>query len=59
MEKLKEKLRQEAIDRYGEVYPLERCFTEYNGKLIYWFNVNDHSTRILAHDLTSIKREPN
>jgi hypothetical protein len=39
IERLKDELKQQAVDTYGDIIPLKRCFSEYNGMLYFWFNV--------------------
>ena len=54
IEQLKLELQQKAIDTYGDIIPLKKCFSEYNGKLYFWFNVAESfgdTTKVMSIDL--------
>ena len=54
IERLKAELKQKAVDTYGDIIPLQKCFSEYNGKLYFWFNVAEsfgETTKVMKTDL--------
>lgn len=57
MENLKRELRQEAEKKHGKIYPsgkrdkLDDCYTEDGGQLMFWFNLEDQSTKMLAREI--------
>jgi hypothetical protein len=57
MEKLKQELRQEAENKHGKIYPsghrkkLDDCYTQHEGQLIFWFNLEDQTTRTLIREI--------
>jgi len=59
MENLKQELRQEAEEKHGKIYPsghhenLDQCYTEAEGKLLFWFNVEDKTTKMLTRDINN------
>jgi len=54
MVEVKRQLKEDAEKKYGKIYPvgqrksLDDCFTEEEKQIIFWFNLDDQSTRILA-----------
>jgi hypothetical protein len=49
----KKRLYNLAVEMYGEITPCcsaggnwDKCYTIVNGKLIFWFNCEDNSTRV-------------
>lgn len=53
---LKKYLIEKAKERYGIIAPagnklFDECFTEYNGFLLFWFNSEDKSTRVIKTKL--------
>jgi len=57
MENLKRELRQEAEEKHGKIYPsghresLDQCYTEQEGQLQFWFNVEDQTTLMLTREI--------
>jgi len=57
MNALKQNMIQRALERYKHIVPcttlpsLEESFTEENGKLVFWFNTDDHSTHVVSVQL--------
>ncbi len=53
MDKLQEKMIHLAIKRYKTIYPcssksdLSQCFTTAGPALLFWFNTEDHSTKLI------------
>lgn len=46
-----------AIDKHGTIYPcanmvyLTDCFTNYDGKWIFWYNTEDNSTHVVTEEV--------
>ena len=57
MKNLKRELRQEAEEKHGKISlpgskeNLDQCYTEANGKLLFWFNIENKSTKILSREI--------
>jgi hypothetical protein len=57
MDELKAKLINDAKSLYGKIKPcgkrvsFDECFTVYQGKILFWFNSSDDSTKILSETL--------
>jgi len=57
MNDLKQELRQEAEEKHGKIYPsghkenLDQCYTEDGGQLMFWFNLEDQTTKVLAREI--------
>ena len=54
IERLKDELRQKATDTYGLITPLKKCFSLWDNKIYFWFNVVDSfgvTTKVLSADL--------
>ncbi len=57
MRDLKQELRQEAEEKHGKIYPsghnkeLDDCYTEDEGQLMFWFNLEDQTTKMLAREI--------
>ncbi len=55
---LKHSLIKKAQEKYKTIAPcggsndLTECFTTFDNKLIFWFNLEDNSTRVLTAELT-------
>lgn len=53
MKEAKIQLIEEAKEKFKKIYPcgayfsFAECFTVYKGRLIFWFNTEDHSTHAL------------
>lgn len=56
MSETEERMVQQALTRYGSIYPpdyktsFSDCFTWRNNRLIFWFNTEDHSTNLIAEN---------
>jgi len=53
MEESKQALIDKALEKYGKIYPcenkkIEDCFTQEEDLLIFWFNDDSGSTRIVT-----------
>ncbi|MCU0608175.1 MAG: hypothetical protein MUF22_00210 [Chitinispirillaceae bacterium] len=54
MNEIKKTMIQQAMQRYNRIYPcgtkrsLYECFTEAEGKLIFWFNTDDQTTHLIT-----------
>ena len=54
MEKIKEELIKEAIKKFKKIKPCLRhedfsnSFTKYGNSIIFWFNTEDQTTRVLT-----------
>jgi len=57
MEHIKKQLREEAEKKYGKIFPaghnkeLEDCYTQHESRLIFWFNLEDQTTKTLVQEL--------
>jgi len=57
MEQIKLELIQEAKDKHGKIYPAgqdkqwEDCFTQQDQTLIFWFNLENNSTKAIIREL--------
>lgn len=57
MEEIKREMKQEAEKKHGKIYPagklrnFEDCFTVEEGKVLFWFNVEDQTTKTMAREL--------
>ena len=56
MDELKEQLISEAQAKYKNIKPCrgdvfsDESFTTHNGKLVFWFNLEDNSTKIIMSE---------
>ena len=54
---LKEQLIANAISQHRKIFPcvgrhsLEDCFTFEKGRIVFWFNTEDHSTHMMLADV--------
>jgi len=54
MEKLKREMIRRARRRYKNIYPcghkkdFTECFTTYGNEISFWFNTEDHSTKLIV-----------
>lgn len=59
MGEIRERMIQRAMMQYGAICPLQDkasfsdCFTCENRTLIFWFNTEDQSTRLIAEKIES------
>ncbi len=59
MEKLKQEMIRRARIRYKNIYPcgqkkdLGECFTTWGDEISFWFNTDDHSTRLIICKIDS------
>jgi hypothetical protein len=57
MEDLKKEMRQEAEEKHGKIYPsgrrnsLDDCYTEHDNKLMFWFNLEDQTTKAMVREI--------
>lgn len=57
MNQIKQKLIETALQRHEKIYPcisrrtLDECFTLEGGRVLFWFNTEDHSTHIISADV--------
>lgn len=58
MEKLKKQLREEAEKEHGKIYPagryreLEDCYTVHGNHLLFWYNLEDQTTKTKVREIT-------
>lgn len=56
MDEEKQKLIKKAKKKHKRIYPLggqkdfDKCFTEVRGKLHFWFNIKDGTTKMLIQE---------
>jgi len=57
MNDLKNDLKKEAEKKHGKIYPsgdkrnLDDCFTENDDTLMFWFNLENQSTKVLTRKI--------
>jgi len=57
MEDIKRELRKEAEEKHGKIYPagqmreLDDCYTVEDNKVLFWFNPEDQTTKVLAREI--------
>ena len=57
MEDIKRELRQEAEEKHGKIHPpgrmkkLDDCYTVEDNKVLFWFNPEGQTTRVITRDL--------
>ena len=57
MEDLKQQMINEAKVKYDDIRPLgnkerlEDCFTTHDDNLLFWFNINSNTTRLLTRQI--------
>jgi len=53
MNETKERLKKIAVEKHGKIFPVGRhtniddCFTYYGDKILFWFNDQDASTKMI------------
>jgi hypothetical protein len=58
MEDLKQKLIDRAIEKHNRIFPcgsrknFSECFTILEEQLLFWYNTEDHDTKVLYEPLT-------
>jgi len=55
---IKKELIREAIDKHGKIFPPghrenldDECFTQQDNTLIFWFNIENNSTKTLMREV--------
>jgi hypothetical protein len=57
MKELKEQLKREAVEKHGKIYPsgdrkvLDDCFTISENKILFWFNLDNETTKVLIREI--------
>ena len=57
MKELKEQLIREAVEKHGKIYPcgdntrLDDCFTVTDDHILFWFNLDSETTKMLAMEI--------
>jgi hypothetical protein len=58
MEQIKQTLIERAINKYGVIKPcgekksIDDCFTIHSNQILFWFNDEMDSTKVLMHEFT-------
>ena len=59
MEQIKQSMIDEAIEKYSKIYicdgkTLEKSFTQEGDLLIFWFNINTGSTKVVTRNIKGV-----